>query len=173
MIHLLVIDGGSGSLRGSKLRNRYKIHLRSQHVKASYMRSGVWPIVHAVRKWRVRKRLRKYNQKDNTLLIAGKSLGAIWALDLLAEHVLKYRRVFLCTVDAHDPINPREYYDLNSIAVTKGWNVYQRGSWPRGGVVDDSRVENVKVADRDHWNIIFSPECGAAVVASLSAALTS
>lgn len=178
MINLVCIDGGSGSLRGSKLGLRFKLMLKiygDKQIKVSYLRSSFLPIVHAIRKWRARKRVLKYNDRENTLILAGKSLGAIWVMNMLSDLDLAYRRVYLCTIDPHDPVNYMVRYGLNAPALTKGWNVYQSVDRPRGGMIGDIRVQNEHIirAGVDHWNIIFSSEASDAVVDTLRAAIKS
>ncbi|KKL72986.1 hypothetical protein LCGC14_2079430 [marine sediment metagenome] len=175
MINLVCIDGGSGSLRGSKLRNQFKRLLKCrgpQPVKAHYLRSAVIPILRAIRRWKIRKALLKYASPENTLILAGKSIGAIWALRALEKLPLPYGKVFLCTVDPHDPITQRYSYPVLA-RITQGWNVFQRNDRPRGGRVQHDSVSNFGVgrSDVNHWNIIFCREAVDAIKAALDAAL--
>lgn len=179
MINVVTIDGGSGSLRGSKLGKQFKRLLKcygKQPIRVSYLRSATFPflILRAIRKWKIRKRVRKYDSHQNTLILAGKSLGAVWALDLLEDMDadLQYRDVFLCTVDSHDPLDKSSPYPF-SATISKGWNVYQRRERLLGSKIAHVLVENIQVnrAGVNHWNIIFCQETIDAIHSTIRAAL--
>jgi len=172
MTHVLCIDGSSGSFRGSRLSQHVKLAIRRAHLKVSahYYRSSVLPIFSSVYWWRVRQCALRYARPANTLLLAGKSLGAIWALDVL-KLSLDYAKIVLVTVDPHNPVGPTDVYMTTNPAMVAGWNIYQTNRWPQGGRIAHSHVINTQISGHmDHWTILDSQDVSDALDCALDAA---
>ena len=171
MINLVCIDGASAS-SGPRLSDVVKQTLREQGAKVSahYYRSSVLPIFRQIQWRRVREAVLRRSNPANILFLAGKSFGAIWALDLL-KLKLEYSRIVLVTVDPHDPGQSLISYVVDCPQLVKGWNVYQFRSWPRGRRVQYVHAINVQIGDPgvDHRNIVLTPQVRDALAAALLA----
>jgi hypothetical protein len=179
MINIVTIDGGSGSLRGSKIGLQFKRMLRcydKTHIVTSYLRSAMFPIMRAIRKRKLRKRVLRYNAPENTLVIAGKSLGGVWAIDVLEDlnAEMQYANIYLCLIDTPKLLDADSSYPMNA-NISQGWNVYQQHDWPHGSRIDHLKVENILVKRKTvvHWNIIFCKESELAMQWALESAISS
>jgi hypothetical protein len=164
MINFVTIEGAAGFLRKRPLARQFKRLLKcrgkQKNVETHYLLCSVFPILRGIRLRRIRKALLKYSSRGHVLILAGKSLGAIWSLRMLDDLKLEYSRIYLCTIDPHDPLDqPADSYKTKG-RFTKGVNVYQANEWPEGAPVESqiSPVENIGIGNPeiDHWNITFS-----------------
>jgi hypothetical protein len=134
----------------------------------------MFPILRAIRKRKLRKRVLRYNARENTLVMAGKSLGGVWAIDVLEDlnARMQYANIYICLVDTPKLLDADSSYPL-SASITNGWNVYQQHDWPHGSRIDHFRVENVLIKQSDivHWNIIFCKEAELAMYWVIEAAV--
>lgn len=165
IVNIICLDGASGSSSGRGVLSKLTKHYLAMsgiktkaRVVTRFTKGTVWPILRKIRKKRLIKRMNKYAHDNNMLVLVGKSLGAIWCLDLLTHLMHGYGYVVVVTVDPHNPGYALEEYTSRSLVVNTGLNVHQRNMWPKGGHVKGFTNHLITRNVVDHFNITNTDE---------------